>query len=96
MVVKNKALKFENDNSLKKKETPQTIIRLIKRLERPKVRKCKGKVINFKIGFIKKLINPKNIPIITINCQTSFILILKNAESLKSFKWTPGIKLYAK
>jgi hypothetical protein len=38
--------------------------------KRPRVKTLKGRVIRFKIGFIKKLIKPKTIPIKIKICQS--------------------------
>ena len=61
-------------NSSKASETNQTVPKFINMLERPKLKKCKGKAIIFKIGLRKKLISPKIIPKIIKICQKTVIL----------------------
>ena len=67
-------------SSGKRISTIQTIATLITRPKRPRVRKRKGRVINFKIGLIKKLINPRINP-------TQSRVFQEPANSTPSMNW---------
>jgi len=65
-VVKKRGERPEISKNLGKQTstTNQTIPIFITRLNNPKVKTLKGKVMKFKIGFIKKLIKPRIKPAI--------------------------------
>ena len=68
--VKKRAEIPEISNSGKITSRKKIIAMLIINEKSPKVKIRKGKVTNFRIGFIKKLINPKTIPIKIKICQS--------------------------
>jgi hypothetical protein len=68
--VKNKAEIPEISSSGKITSKKKIIAMLIIKEKSPKVKILKGRVIKFKIGFMKKLINPKTIPIKIKICQS--------------------------
>ena len=80
-VVQKRGKNPKKMNSSKASETNQTIPKFINMLERPKVRKCKGRVTIFKTGLMKKLINPKIIPKETRICQSAVILKPKISDT---------------
>ena len=79
-------------SSSKASATSQTIPKFINMLEKPKVKKCKGRVIIFRTGLIKKLANPKINPNTTKTCQWAVILKPKISDTPGiTFTWTPEI-----
>ena len=80
-VVQKRGKNPKKISSSKASETNQTIPKFINILEKPKVRKCRGRVTIFKIGLIKKLAKPKIIPKIIIICQRALILNPKISDA---------------
>jgi len=68
--VKNSAEIPEISNSGKMMSKKKIIAMLMIKEKSPNVKILKGRVIKFKIGFIKKLINPKTIPMKIKICQS--------------------------
>jgi hypothetical protein len=89
MDVQNRAGKPDTVNSVKIISTIHIIVIFITRPNNPRVIILKGRVIKLMIGLIKKLINPKTVPMrikILIPCSVNSPLITLTPGTNKTAK----------